>query len=81
MFVVAGVFVVTVMLVVAIVIIIARVHRRNMLTMHVRITRACMMEAAPEYRVQQHRCDGDNPARGVPVLHPGGVVIFSFSTI
>jgi hypothetical protein len=85
-FIVTDVFIVTAMLVMAIVIVITRVRSRNvcnmrMLTMHVRITRASMMEAAPEYRVQQHRCDGDNPARGVHVLNPSVVVICSLSTI
>ena len=28
-----------------------------------RLTRASMMETAPEYRVQQHRCDGKKVAR------------------
>ena len=29
-----------------------------------RLTRASMMKTAPEYRVQQHRCDGKKFARG-----------------
>lgn len=37
------------------------------LTVLMRLTRASLMETAPEYRVHQHGCDGDEFARGVHV--------------
>ena len=59
----------------------ARILNMLVVAMDVRITRASMMQTAPENRVQQDRCDGEKLERGVHVEKPYMYVIWLLSNI